>query len=142
MTVKTKPFRDQHDKILEITRKIARFLIDNEELSANSNHVNKLLADLSRNLQIHLTLEDTALYPIICITDDAEMRELAEKYKTEMGDIKKLCVEYFEKWQSSFKIKSNPMGFIKETNTLFNLLNKRIDLENNELYKRIDELFK
>ncbi len=142
MPLKTQPFRDQHDKILEIAGKISRFIVDSHELTANSNNVSKLLTDLSRTLQVHLTLEDTSLYPIICMTDNTGMKELAVKYKTEMGDIKKLCTEYFNRWQSGFKIEKNPLEFIRETNDLFNSLIKRIELENNELYRRIDELFK
>lgn len=141
MTEKTRPFRDQHEKLLEITSEISVYLADSSKIIENSNRISKLLTDLLRNLKVHLTLEDTSLYPVICLTDRNDMKNIAREYKDEMGDIKDLFSAYFDRWSSGFKIKEDSAAFIEETNLLFDSLSKRIERENTELYRIIDEMF-
>lgn len=138
---KTAPFREQHDRLLEIVAKISSFITDRFELSENSSTVNKLLTDLSRQLRVHLTLEDTSLYPILCHSGNEEIKKTTREYMDEMGNIKEAYAEYIARWPSGFSIKKNPEDFIKETELLFGSLGDRIERENNGLYVMIDEMF-
>jgi iron-sulfur cluster repair protein YtfE (RIC family) len=138
---KTAPFRAQHERLLEIAGEISEYLADGLELLENSNTVSKLLADLSRELKMHLTIEDTSLYPILCLGDNEELKNKALEFKEEMGGIRGSFEAYIAKWPSGYQIKENFEEFIKETKSLFEALAERIDRENNILYQMIDELF-
>jgi len=138
---KTGPFREQHDRILEIADEISICVADVDKLKENPNRVAKLLSDLSRNLKMHLTLEDTSLYPILNIVDNKDLNELAAGYIDEMGHIKKAFDEYSARWHSGFRIKENPEVFVEETKQLLDSLSNRIEKENGGLYNMIDELF-
>ncbi len=139
---KTGPFREQHDRILEIAEEISLCVDDMDNLRENPNRAAKLLSDLSRNLKMHLTLEDTSLYPILNIVDNKELNEVAAGYIDEMGYIKKAFDEYSARWHSGFRIKENPEVFAEETKQLLDSLTNRIEKENSGLYNMIDDLFK
>jgi len=138
---KTAPFREQHDRILVIVNKISSCLISRSELLDNAGSVKKYLIELSRELKMHLTLEDTALYPILYQSGIDEIKKTTKEYIDEMGTIKEVFLEYISHWPSSFSIKENPEKFIKETELLFTTLGNRIELENSGLYTMIDNMF-
>ena len=139
--LKTAPFREQHDRLIGIVEKISTCLTDKSEVFENSNVINKLLRDLSRNLKVHLALEDTSLYSILLLSGNKELEKAAREYMDEMGNIKEIYVKYSNQWSSGFPIREDPEGFIKETKLLFNSLGDRIDRENNGLYVMIDEMY-
>jgi len=57
-----------------------------------------------------------------------------------MGGIGQAVKTYKEKWSSALEIQKEPNEFIKQTKGIFDALVKRIDKENNELYKTANEL--
>ncbi len=139
MSKKTKPFRDQHEKLLEIIDEITGYLENG--VVENSHRMSKLLADLSRNVKVHLALEDTSLYPVLQYTEDKEIKKTATAFMKEMGDIKKVFEQYIAKWPSGFKIEENPALFKEETLQIVDSLRNRIERENTGLYTMIDEMF-
>ncbi len=141
MNNKTEPFREQHERLLGIVNEISLFLEDSNAIMENSNNISKLLSDLKRNLKVHLTLEDTSLYPILLVSDDERVKNTAEEFMKEMDGINSIFQEYISRWSSGFKIQENPLDFAEETKDLFDSLGKRIEREDNNLYTIIDEMF-
>jgi len=137
--LKTAVFRKQHEGIVEIVNSILDSL-DYNELSDNSHGIRKLLTKLTNNVNIHLILEDTALYPILANSDDKEVSEVSLKYMEEMGVISSSYTRYVEKWSIGTSIKDSTETFINETKDLLGSLLNRIDRENKGLYTIIDEL--
>ena len=142
MAVKTGPFRDQHTKIMDIVDNVSRFIEDPSLVEQNALEIVKLLSDLSRSLKVHLTLEDTSLYPVVSLAENSDLKIIAGKYKEEMGGIKDDFETYIKKWSSSYKINEGIEDFANETGALFKALRERIEREDNILYSMIDEMFK
>lgn len=134
---KTANFRRQHDDILDLASKISN-LLSTESLSKDASQIVILSCKLAGKVKFHLAMEDDSLYPRLLKDTDVNVKSLAQKYISEMGGISKTFTTYLEKWKNAKLIEANTAKFIKETKQLFNVLAKRIERENNELYKAVD----
>ncbi len=132
-------FRDQHDELLKIATEISAYL-DVDKLSGDAGEVRGLLSQLLGKLSVHLSMEDKALYPKLSEHPDERVRSMARSFMEEMGGIGEAVNEYKSKWSSSLEIQKDPGDFIEQTKSLFDALSKRIERENSELYKVVDEL--
>lgn len=135
----TKIFRDLHDKLLKIVSEISAHL-NVDELSNDVSEVRGLLFKLFAMLSVHLTMEDKVLYPKLLKHPDERVKSMARRFIDEMGGIGEAVEEYKNKWSSDLEIQKNPGDFIEQTKGIFGALVKRIEKENNELYKTIEEL--
>ena len=97
-----------------------------------------LLSNLAGKLNLHLAMEDKALYPRLMEKKDAESGVLARKYMDEMGGLAQVFTTYNSKWQVS-AISADAAGFCRETQTVFAALGKRIEREDNHLYPLVDQ---
>ena len=136
---KTKSFRDQHDDLLKIVSEISAHL-NVDELSNDASEVRSLLSKLLGKLNVHLSMEDKALYPKLLEHSDERVKSMAKRFIDEMGGIGKAVKAYKDKWPSALQIQKDPSDFIEQTKGIFDALAKRIEKENNELYKAVDEL--
>lgn len=134
---KTANFRRQHDDILDLVSQISNFLAI-ESLSKDASQIVVLSSKLAGKVKFHLAMEDDSLYPRLLKDTDVSVKSLAQKYISEMGGINKAFISYLEKWKNAKLIEANAVQFIRETKHLFNVLAKRIEKENNELYKAVD----
>ncbi|MCP4459674.1 MAG: hemerythrin domain-containing protein [Cytophagales bacterium] len=135
----TKKYREHHDDLLNIVNEILPYL-DINTISNSAQEVRKLLSKFLGKLSIHLAMEDKSLYPNLLSHADEQVRSTAKKYIDEMGDIGIAVNSYKDQWSNPSKIQNDPATFIEQTNGIFNALAKRIERENNELYKIVDEL--
>ena len=134
-------YTTHHKELLAIAGEISS-KFDPEELAKDASEVRNLLATLSGKLKVHLAMEDKALYPRLLEHADTRIKETAQKFQNEMGDISKALNEYLEKWPNFLKIQNDPNGFISETKSIFDALGKRIESEDNILYPMASELIK
>ncbi len=135
----THRFREQHADLLKIMKQITPHL-NLDELNINVNIVRLLLSKLLGKLAIHLVMEDKSLYPEMLASNDERVKKSAKKFMKEMGGLAEAVTAYKKKWPSDLPIKEEPAEFIAETKVLFVALTNRIERENNELYKMLDEL--
>ena len=135
----TDNLKKQHQEILGIAGEISSEL-NIKNLQENPNNVVKLLSKLSGKLKFHLTMEDQSLYPKLINHENVQINTMANKFVDEMGGIAKAFTEFMSKWNNSENIKSEPQEFIKETKNLFVVVSKRIEKEDNQLYKKYDEI--
>ncbi len=135
----TTRFRDQHDDLLKIASEISAHL-NVDELSKDASEVRSLLSKLLGKLSNHLAMEDKVLYPKLLGHSDERVKSLANRFIDEMGGIGKAVNAYKSKWPSPLHIQKDPSDFIEQTKGIFDALAKRIEKENNELYKTVDEL--
>ena len=125
--------------MLEIVSQITTHL-NAEELAKGAKEVNQLLFTMLGKLSVHLAVEDNALYPRLLNHKDEKIRLMAKRFVNEMGDIGTAVSAYRDKWLSHTAIQCDPDTFIEETRRIFSALGTRIEKENNELYKTLDEL--
>lgn len=134
----TDSFRKQHVEILDIVKQIEATLTA-DKLSANPAAVRPLLSNLLGKLSMHLAMEDNSLYPRLKDHANADVRNVAAKFITEMSGIKPVVEKYGQKWTDE-AIRKDSQGFCTETRSLFGALGQRIQRENNELYAMVDRL--
>ncbi len=134
----TQRFRDQHDDLLKIASEISSHL-NVDELSNDASEARLLLSKLLGKLSIHLAMEDKALYPQMLGHSDERVRDKARKFMEEMGGLRGAVNAYKKKWPSALPIQNDPADFISQTKGIFDALANRIERENNELYKMVDE---
>lgn len=131
-------FRTQHDDLVKIVQQISAQLKP-ELVTANAAGIAKLFTQLAGKITVHLAMEDESLYPKMIKHANPNIANTAKKFMTEMGTIKTAFTGFMKKWGSETAMKGNPTAFITETQGLFGVLAKRIEKENNELYKMMDE---
>ena len=96
------------------------------------------ICELAGILNIHLAMEDQALYPHLLDHGDLKVRTLAQRYVDEMGDLNVKFKAYFWLWTAAQQIEDDPNGFIRETSRILGALTARIYCENNELYPLLE----
>lgn len=136
---KTKAYREQHDDLLKVVGEISAQL-NVDKLSKDATEVRSLLSKLFGKLSNHLAIEDKSLYPRLLEQSDEQIKTLAKRFKDEMGGIGEAVTNYKQDWPSAVKIQDDPSTFITQTKVIFDALGKRIEQENNVLYKAVDEL--
>ena len=135
----TDSLRTTHQEIQTIVSQILENL-DESALSEKAKEVRSLLVGLSGKLGMHLAVEDKSLYPNLLKHENDEVRLTAKKFMDEMGGISAAFKAYLNKWPHSRDIAANPNDFIRETKNVFRELSDRIDREDNELYKLVDNI--
>lgn len=129
----TQRFHDQHNELVACVTEISGYL-NPAALKTDAKPVRMALAKLAGKLKIHLATEDSVLYPRLLKSSDEKVRNLAQKYISEMGSISSAFESYVNKWNSVSTISNSPDEFIKDTKDVFAVLAKRVEKENNELY--------
>lgn len=135
----TKRYREQHDDMLSIASEISAHL-NVDKLSNDANEVRSLLSKLLGKLGVHLAMEDKTLYPKLLDHPDESVKSMAKRFSDEMGGIGEAINAYKNAWPHPIAIQNDPSSFIEQTKGIFDALSKRIDRENNELYKIVDQL--
>lgn len=136
---KTTTLRGQHDELVRIVTKISPLLTSNK-IQENAKIIRDLLSDLFGKLNVHLVIEDKSLYPGLIKNPDDNVKKVAQKFIEEMGSIGEAVKAYKQEWPTASHIQKNPNDFLEQTKGLFDALANRIERENNELYKLVDEL--
>ncbi|MCT4507164.1 MAG: hypothetical protein N4A48_00105 [Tepidibacter sp.] len=95
---------------------------------------------LAGKLKIHLDTEDKFLYPKLVKHDSKVVKDKANKYIDKMGDICKLFIDYKNRFNTKNKIINNLDGFIKESNYIFYMIQKRIHKEDIDLYALLEKV--
>jgi hypothetical protein len=133
-------YRRQHDDLLRIAQKIREAIESNVLGRINADEVSKSISQLNSSLLLHLTLEDSALYPNLERHTDASVRSMAHSYKKSMGGLRASYEAYARKWISVADIEKNQVQFSTETIKILKELGDRISKENNELLALVDRL--
>jgi hypothetical protein len=133
----TTQFRQHHKDLSEIVRKLEPMLAP-DRLRADAASARDLLSKLAGVLKVHLAMEDSALYPRLRAHGDAKVREVAQRFASEMGGLKETFTKYMSTWRSPEAIQGNAGAFVAETRSLFAALAKRVSREEAELYPLLD----
>lgn len=135
----TDSYRKQHTELLELAGKLAAKL-SKDEVVSNSTEIVVMLSQFASKLNMHLTMEDKALYPKLMASSNAKTAQTAKDYMTEMGGIKQVVEKYLAAWSLAKNITAEPQKFIDESKGIVAALKTRIDKENNILYPLADAL--
>lgn len=123
----------QHVEIIN-TIKIIDELMKSNDFEKDSKDIAKSISTLAGKLKIHLDTEDKFLYPNLAKHDNISVRNKANKYIDEMGNICKVFTDYKNKFNTKSKIMNSLDEFKKESKYIFDTIKKRISKEDVDLY--------
>lgn len=127
----------QHKDIINIIQ-IIKKLISNDDFENNSNDIAKNVSILAGKLKIHLSNEDKFLYPTLLNHKNIKIKNKADQYIDEMGNLAEVFMDYKNQFNTKNKIMNNIDAFMKKSESILNSIEKRINKEDNDLYLLIE----
>lgn len=134
----TQPFRDQQDDLISRSDEISKQLVE-AYLKNDASLVRDMISSLLVKIEIHLTVEEKALYPQLINSGNDKVSVVAKHFQKDGKNLAHLVTNYEGNWKSALAISENPKKFIEETHQLLSLLSERIQKESNHLYKLADD---
>ena len=89
----------------------------------------------------HLRLEDERLYPELSHAANERVRQTALAFRMEMGGVLRAYEDFDQRWNTAAAIDANPRGFLEQWNTIRSALERRMEAEDNALYREAEEYF-
>jgi hypothetical protein len=129
-------FMRQHKDIIEELNYIEKIVNNKDYLNYLDDfvpHIN----NLAGKLKIHLNSEDKFLYPNLIDGEDIELKNMANDYINEMGNIADTFTIYKNEFNTKSKINEKIDTFISKTKPILKEIKNRILKEENELYKLV-----
>ena len=136
---KTQKYREQHQELVAMVGQL-KPLLNPAGLAKDGGAARSLLSAFAGKLNVHLAMEDKALYPQLLNHKDAAVQGKAKAFMDEMGGIKEAFTAYLGKYPSAMAIQAAASAFIADTEGLVKVLAKRIQAEDSDLYALVDRL--
>jgi len=131
-------FTRQHKDILSDINEIDK-IVSKQDYEEHLNEFVSHINSLAGKLKIHLSYEDKFLYPNLINGQDTELKNMAEEYIQEMGDIADVFAVYKDEFNTKSKINDKLDTFKADTKRILDEIKNRISKEENGLYKVIVE---
>jgi hemerythrin-like domain-containing protein len=129
--------RKENQNILDL-KSVLSELIGKEELLNNPVFC-ELLERFRSSVQSHLDHEDRTIYSELLNHDDKQINEVATHFLSNTHELKKLFSGFVKKWCGHSQ-NADHASFVKETSEIFNMIDKRIKTENDELFPIVMKL--
>lgn len=114
-----------------------RVLLGSENIESAADEVMELISHLNGQLMVHLTMEDRHVYPALLACEDDNVRETATKLRGEIGHLFGEFQKYRLKWTCATQVCLDPEAFLKDTESIFSIINKRMVMEDDLLYPEV-----
>ncbi len=108
--------------------------LDEEALSRNATEVRTLMTSVGGKLLVHLSGENSNVYPPLLASEDAGVQAVAKKFQDDIESVKAAVSAYTANWPTAASIEGKPAEFIAETRKVFGILTDRMTREDKELY--------
>jgi hemerythrin-like domain-containing protein len=89
----------------------------------------------------HLRIEDERLYPLLEAAHDTVLAARAVRYSHEMGGLHRAFEQFCERWNAAEAIAHNAGMFLLEWAPIGDLLCRRIEAEETDLYPQAETYF-
>lgn len=132
--MQTKIYRQQHGDMRRELNDLRKTIMPLQPEEARAR-----LARLAGLLKIHLAMEDRALYPRMLTHGDPEVRQTAGEYQQSMGNLAQAFEAFYERWRKHGEIEAHASEYADAYQALAQALNRRMDLEDKNLYDLVDE---
>ncbi len=124
--------KQQHQEIDELITVLSLLIPD--EKARKSRIVEGLLKDLAQKVSEHLALEDGTLYKELLVHPDTGLQRTARNFLSGSHELKRLFTEYVQHACKPDSKRKECEEFVKESQDLFQLLEKRIQIEESRFY--------
>jgi hemerythrin-like domain-containing protein len=132
--------RRQHGELLRLAREIVP-LLDVERLAPGFTALRLKLSAFVRKVGVHLALEDRFIYGRLTRHSDPTIAGKATTHQNETNQLRERVAQFADQWIShGAGMESDPASFIDEAKTIFDLVAKKCDLEDREIYPLVDRI--
>lgn len=131
--MRTDVYRRQHQQLRTLLAGTSRFLVPLDAAACRAG-----LGRLSTVLNVHLALEDKALYPHLMTHDNPDVRRTASEFQSRMGSLAQQFQSFYERWERPGEIESSAYEFAVEYRALSEALRSRMDMEDTTLYELVE----
>lgn len=135
--ISTTLYRHHHATVGQLVGRIDSLLAAPSP-AANAAALATAVRDLFGVFTVHLSLEDSALYPRLLAHPTPALRATAARFQTEMGSLRARFDRYRASWPGPLAVSKDPETFVRETREVVTALKHRIAREDLELYDVID----
>ncbi|WP_286192371.1 hemerythrin domain-containing protein [Roseomonas genomospecies 6] len=135
--ISTTLYRNHHAAVGQLVERIESLLAAPSP-AANASALATAVRDLFGIFTVHLSLEDSALYPRLLAHPTPALRATAARFQAEMGNLRTRFDRYRADWPGPLAVSKDPDSFVRETREVVSALKQRIAREDQELYDVID----
>jgi hypothetical protein len=139
MTSKTASFRQHHTDVRALVVRIEA-LLNPDSVRADAAPIATVVRELFGKFGVHLSIEDATLYPRMLAHSDSKVRQAAQSFQGEMGNLKARFDDYRHRWPGPMAISQDPSRFVAETGEMLTALKRRITHEDSDLYDLYDRV--
>ncbi len=130
---------NQNDSITELSN-VLSLLID-ERAIWDTRVVGNLFFAYVDKVKEHLDTEERELYQSLLLHNDQRTRQIANKFLSGSGEIKRVFGQYLRRWSRSRGLRINDHDqFARDTREMFQLVLNRIEDEVEHLYPTVREV--
>jgi hypothetical protein len=101
--------------------------------------VRRKLAEFSGTLRIHAAMEEEGLYPALLASEDAHLRNTAERLHGELAGLYRKWDDFLAHWPDAEAIATRTTRFRFELMIVLSALRNRMRREDDELYPLVAE---
>ena len=123
--------KQQHQEIDELINVLSLLIPD--EKARKSHIVEGLLKDLAKKVGDHLALEDDTLYKELLVHPDPELQRTARNFLSGSHELRRLFTDYVQHACKPNSKSKECEAFVKESQDLFEMLEKRIKFEEEQI---------
>lgn len=131
-----KNYLEQHHTIAAEIEVIKKLVLDSD-IEKNASDIALHISTLAGKIKVHLSMEDKYMYPELEKSEDEHIKEMAEKYQREMGNLAEDFTLYKDKYNTKLKILNHKQEIKSETTNIFGEIEQRVHKEESELYQYI-----
>lgn len=132
-------YRSHHDGVGRLVQRIETLLAA-PTVARDAAPLAAVVRELFGTFAVHLSVEDSALYPRLLSHADPTLKQTAARFQAEMGGLKAEFDAYKSRWPGPIAVARDPAAFVAETRQVVQALKRRIAREDRELYDLIDRL--
>ncbi|MEZ0601090.1 hemerythrin domain-containing protein [Paraburkholderia sp. IW21] len=131
-------FKHQHIEIMEAVAELRNLV--KSGVAEHAEQIARKIISMSGIIKLHLSVEDTVLYPALRKSRDPLHLALGNRYQSEMDGLAAAYMKFAGKWLSARQIADDADGFKYDANVVFKALHERIQKENAELYPALEQI--
>lgn len=129
-------FKRQHVAILRGIEDLRS--LSHAGVAAHANDIARRIVAISGLVKLHLSIEDTLLYPELALNGDDRLSRLGQHYQADMAGIAQQYFDFVMRWNTAERVAAEPDGFREHANTALRALHERVLREDREFYPAIE----
>ena len=128
-----KKYKDQHEDIFKLIRKIIETL-DENKIARDATEIKNVFDGLVSKLKVHFAMEEDNLYLKLEKSENPEIIEAFDKFTFEMNEIHVIFNNFIDDWIEVENIQKNSKQYVSEMKNLFAKLVNHLEKEEAILY--------